>query len=297
MRKILEHFTGYLALERGLSENSTQAYYSDLDSFILYLEAKSFSSFEEVSRDHILDFLSECKDQGLESTTIARRLVALKVFFRYLLQEKELEQNVTDIMDSPKLWRILPEFMTGDEVSAFLKAFSAKSKDPLEFRNRCMMEMLYSCGLRVSEMANLKVGNIIFDENIIRVLGKGSKERIVPIGQTALQLIRKYMKDSRMQLLKDASVPYLFLSNNGKRLDRERIWMVVKEAARRAGITKDIHPHTLRHSFASHLLENGADLRAIQEMLGHADISTTQIYTHVSAKRLLSIHKKFHPRA
>ena len=297
MRKILEHFTGYLALERGLSENSTHAYYSDLDSFILYLQENRVFSFEEVTRDHVLDFLSLCKDQELESATIARRLVAIKVFFRYLLQEKVLEHNVTDIMDSPKLWRILPEFMTGDEVSAFLRAFSAKSKDPLEFRNRCMMEVLYSCGLRVSEMANLKLGNIVFDENILRVLGKGSKERIVPVGKIAMQFISKYLKDCRPQLLKNAAIPYLFLSNNGRKLDRERIWMVVKEAAVRAGISKDIHPHTLRHSFASHLLENGADLRAIQEMLGHADISTTQIYTHVSAKRLLSIHKKFHPRA
>lgn len=297
MKKILEHFIGYLALERGLSENSTQAYYSDLDSFTDHLQENHILTFPEVTRDHILEFLSRCKEEGMETATLARRLVSIKVFFRYLVQEKELKSNITDIMSSPKLWRILPDFLSGEEISRFLQAFSARSKDPLEFRNRCMMEILYSCGLRVSEMANLKLGDIVFDENIIRVLGKGSKERIVPIGKTALMLIQKYIRSIRPQLLKENSVPYLFLSNNGKKLDRERIWMVVKEAAKRANITKEVHPHTLRHSFASHLLENGADLRAIQEMLGHADISTTQIYTHISAKRLLSVHKKFHPRA
>lgn len=297
MKKILEHFTGYLALERGLARNTTEAYYSDLTEFTEFLEKNSISDFAHVTRENVLDFLQECKSSGMEVATIARKLVAIKVFFRYLLQERRLEANITDIMESPKLWRILPEFLSGDEVAGFLAAYSGKSKDPLEFRNRCMMETLYACGLRVSEMADLRTGSIHFDERIVRVLGKGNKERIVPIGKTALLFLKKYMEKIRPQLAKDPSVPYLFLSHNGRKLDRERIWMVVKEAAKRANIQKEVHPHTLRHSFASHLLENGADLRVIQEMLGHADISTTQIYTHVSAKRLLSIHKKFHPRA
>ncbi|MBO5760631.1 MAG: site-specific tyrosine recombinase XerD [Lentisphaeria bacterium] len=297
MKKILEHFIGFLALEKGLARNSTDAYYTDLADFITYLENSSIHSFADVTRDHILDFLEECKNQDMEVTTLARRLVAVKVFFRYLIQERYLDKNVTDIMESPKLWRVLPEFMSGDEVSRFLSAFHYRSKDPLEFRNRCMMEILYACGLRVSEMANLRLGNVSFDDNVLRVLGKGSKERVVPVGKMAVLCLQKYIHVIRPMLAKDTSCPYLFLSNNGRQLDREMIWMIVKEAARRAGIHKDIHPHTLRHSFASHLLENGADLRAIQEMLGHADISTTQIYTHVSAKRLLSVHKKFHPRA
>ncbi|MBO4304624.1 MAG: site-specific tyrosine recombinase XerD [Lentisphaeria bacterium] len=297
MRKILEHFIGYLALERGLARNSTEAYYNDLSDFITFLEQHGFHDFSSVKRDDILDFLARCKAQGMEVTTLARRLVAVKVFFRYLVQERHVQKNVTEIMESPKLWRILPEFMSGEEVGRFLAAFSGRSTDPLEFRNRCMMELLYASGLRVSEMANLRLGDVNFDDGILRVLGKGSKERIVPAGRTALEFLKRYLEEFRPLLAKDVSVPFVFLSNNGRKLDRERIWMVVKEAAKRANIRKDIHPHTLRHSFASHLLENGADLRVIQEMLGHADISTTQIYTHVSARALLAVHRKFHPRA
>jgi len=201
------------------------------------------------------------------------------------------------VMDSPKLWRILPEFMSAQEVEALLNAFSSSAKDPLEFRNRCILELMYACGLRVSETANLKIGDINFDENVVRAFGKGSKERIVPIGRTARELIKRYLENARPLLVKDNSETALFLSNHGRKLDRIRIWEVVKLAAERANIRKNIHPHTLRHSFASHMLENGADLRVIQEMLGHADISTTQIYTHVDQRRLLEVHRKFHPRA
>ena len=297
MERVLKHFLGYLALERGLAVNSTEAYRSDLQDFITFLREKQVANFMTVTRDMILDYLTDCKDRGMESATLARRLVAIKVFFRYLFQERIIAQDITDVMDSPKLWRILPEFISTQEVNALLNAFSDRAKDPLEFRNRCILELMYACGLRVSETADLKVGDINFDENVVRAFGKGSKERIVPIGRTARELITRYLETVRPVLLKDSSETALFLSNHGKKLDRIRIWGVVKLAAERADIHKNIHPHTLRHSFASHLLENGADLRVIQEMLGHADISTTQIYTHVDQRRLLSIHKKFHPRA
>ena len=297
MERVLKHFLGYAALERGLAVNSTHAYQSDLLDFIAFLKEKSISGFMAVTRDHILDYLSQCKDKGMESTTLARRLVAIKVFFRYLFQERIIAQDITDVMDSPKMWRILPEFMSTQEVNALLNAFSTQAKDPLEFRNRCILELMYACGLRVSETANLTVGNINFDENVVRAFGKGSKERIVPIGRTARELIKRYLENVRPLLVRDSSETALFLSNHGRKLDRIRIWGVVKQAADIANIHKNIHPHTLRHSFASHMLENGADLRVIQEMLGHADISTTQIYTHVDQQRLLSIHKKFHPRA
>ena len=250
-----------------------------------------------VTRDIILDYLGSCKDREMESATLARRLVAIKVFFRYLTQERIIAQDITDVMDSPKLWRILPDFMSPQEVDALLNAFPATVRDPLEFRNRCILELMYACGLRVSETANLSVGSLNFDENLIRAFGKGSKERIVPIGRTARELIKRYLETVRPLLVRDNSVTALFLSNHGRKMDRIRIWEVVKLAAERADIHKNIHPHTLRHSFASHMLENGADLRVIQEMLGHADISTTQIYTHVDQQRLLSVHKKFHPRA
>ena len=297
MERILKHFLGYAALERGLAVNSTEAYRSDLLDFIAFLQNSQVSNFMEVTRDTILDYLCRCKDKGMESTTLARRLVAIKVFFRYLFQERIIARDITDVMDSPKLWRILPEFMSAREVDALLNAFSARAKDPLEFRNRCILELMYACGLRVSETAGLTVGSINFDENVVRAFGKGSKERIVPIGRTARELVGRYLENVRPLLVRDASETALFLSNHGRKLDRIRIWGVVKQAAAIAGIHKNIHPHTLRHSFASHMLENGADLRVIQEMLGHADISTTQIYTHVDQRRLLEVHRKFHPRA
>ena len=297
MERILQHFLGYVSLERGLSVNSTGAYRSDLLDFIEFLKENNINGFLPVTRDTILDYLSSCKDKGMESATLARRLVAIKVFFRYLTQELIVPQDITDVMDSPKLWRILPEFMSPREVNALLNAFPANIKEPLNFRNRCILELMYACGLRVSETADLTVGNLNFDENVIRAFGKGSKERIIPIGRTARELIRRYLTSIRPLLAKDSTEVALFLSNHGNRLDRVRIWGVVKQAAAIADIRKNIHPHTLRHSFASHMLENGADLRVIQEMLGHADISTTQIYTHVDQRRLLSIHKQFHPRA
>ena len=297
MERILEHFLGYVSLERGLSVNSADAYKSDLLDFIDFLKQSNISGFPSVTRDTILDYLGLCKDKGMEPATLARRLVAIKVFFRYLSQERIVFSDITDVMDSPKLWRILPEFMSASEVNALLNAFSSSSKDPLVFRNRCILELMYACGLRVSETADLTTGSLNFDENVLRAYGKGSKERIVPIGRTAVSLLRRYLEEIRPLLLRDNSVTALFLSNHGRKMDRVRIWGVVKEAAAIAGIHKNIHPHTLRHSFASHLLENGADLRVIQEMLGHADISTTQIYTHVDQRRLLAVHKKFHPRA
>ena len=259
MERALEHFIGYLSLERGLVKNSVLAYRSDLSDFIAYLKARSISSYMAVTRDDIIDYLSDCKDRGMEVATLARRLVAIKVFFRYLFQERIIGADITDV--------------------------------------RCILEMMYACGLRVSETAGLKLGSLNFDEDIVRVFGKGSKERIVPMGRTAVGILRRYLEKSRPELISSPEEPMLFVSNRGKPLNRERIWAVVKDAAKIAGIKKNIHPHTLRHSFASHLLENGADLRIIQEMLGHADISTTQIYTHVDQQRLLSVHKKFHPRA
>ncbi|MFA7232026.1 MAG: site-specific tyrosine recombinase XerD [Victivallaceae bacterium] len=295
MEKQLEHFTGYIALERGLGSNTVSAYRADLQNFIEWLKKEKVADFGQVSREEILDYLSELKDEGLEPATLARRLVSIKMLFRFLFQEKLLAANVTDVMDSPKLWQLLPDFLSALEVEALLKAFPA-GKDPLIFRNRTILEVLYACGLRVSEAASLRLGSVNFDDEVVRVKGKGSKERLVPVGKTAIRFLNRYISEIRPQLVGNANEATLFLSKSGKQLDREWIWNIVKEAARLAGIHKNIHPHTLRHSFASHLLENGADLRVIQEMLGHSDISTTQIYTHVDQKRLLKVHKLFHPR-
>jgi len=297
MYAIIEHFKGFLALEKGLTSNSVDAYSSDLHNFILFLEELEITSFSQVERDHILEYLAQAKQQGYESSSIARRLVSIKVFFRYLFQEKFINIDITDVMDSPKLWRLLPDFLSISEIESMLNAFPLSAKDPLNFRNRTMLELMYACGLRVSEEANLKIENVLFEQALLRVTGKGNKERIIPVGTQALDLISRYLNEIRPQLSKKPNDSTIFLSIRGKPLNRERIWAIVKEAASKAGISKNIYPHTLRHSFASHLLENGADLRIIQEMLGHADISTTQVYTHINQKHLLDIHKNFHPRA
>lgn len=296
MYSTLEHFSGFLSMEKGLSPNSVSAYNSDLRDFTAFLTDANLSSFVGVTRDDILKYLGECKQRGMESSSLARRLVSIKVLFRYLFQEKIIKTDITDVMDSPKLWRLLPDFLSFDEIESMLKVFPETGKDPLVFRNRTLLEVMYACGLRVSEAANLRTDNILSDQSILRVTGKGDKERIIPIGRKALGLLERYVRDIRPQLVVSTTEPTVFLSKNGKPLNRERIWAIVKDAALRAGINKNIFPHTLRHSFASHLLENGADLRIIQEMLGHADISTTQIYTHVDQKRLLNVHKQFHPR-
>lgn len=297
MDKILQHFCGYLLMERGLSENSIAAYRSDLEDFSDWLKEQGKNSYSEVSRDDIIDFLGARKEQEMEPSSLARRLVAIKVFFRYLAQEKFIPDNITSVMDSLKLGRILPEFITAVEVDALMNVWSLEDRDFLAIRNRAILELMYACGLRVSEVAALNVSSVNLDDRVIRVVGKGSKERIVPVGHLALKALGRYLKEARPYLLKSPDEPTLFLSRLGRRLDRERIWGIIKETARLAGITKNVHPHTLRHSFASHLLENGADLRVIQEMLGHADIATTQIYTHIDQRRLLEVQRKFHPRA
>ena len=296
MRTALEQFLAYLALERALSRNTISAYNSDIESFIVWLENNDINSFENIRRTYIHDYLAELKDSGLETATLARRLVAIKMFFRFMFQEKIISKDITNVMDSPKLWQLLPDFLSSTEVDALINAFPRTGKDPLVFRNRTILEIMYACGLRVSETASLTLGSVKFDDETIRVRGKGNKERLVPIGKTALRVLDRYLTEIRPQLVKNQMEATLFLSRNGKKLDREWIWKIVKEATVLAGINKNIHPHTLRHSFASHLLENGADLRVIQEMLGHADISTTQIYTHVNQKQLLDVHHKFHPR-
>lgn len=299
MENEIEHFTGYLALEKGLSRNTVDAYRSDLADFMDFLGKRNIAEFKSVDRNFILDYLEHCADtMKLETSSIARRLVSIKVLFRYLFQEKLVPCDITEVMDSPKLWRLLPDYLSSGEIDALLKAYPDGGNDPITFRNRTILEVMYACGLRVSELTTLKINSILFDEEIVRVTGKGDKERIVPIGKPAQELVRQYLAEIRPLLLCDrAGEPALFISYRGYPLDRQKIWDVVKKAALLAGIRKNIHPHTLRHSFASHLLENGADLRIIQEMLGHADISTTQIYTHIDRKKLLDVHKRFHPRS
>ncbi len=293
-----KEFLRYLAVERGLSVNTVEAYGRDLADFADFLGEKGVASFRAANREAIVDYLDNVHtERVMEPATQARRLVAIKMLYRHLMEEGLLTLDPAAVLDSPKLWRILPDSLNEDEVDAFLDAYSDDGSDVLEFRNRTMLELLYASGLRVSELTRLSLTAPDFENRLLRVTGKGEKTRIVPAAETAFDLLNRYLREVRPVLAeKNPRSPYIFLSRSSKKLDRERIWSIVKEAAARAGITKNIHPHTLRHSFATHLLANGADLRVIQEMLGHADIGTTEIYTHIDSNRLQNIHKKFHPR-
>lgn len=293
----IRQFKGYIAIERGLSGNTSDAYQSDLEDFAKFLIESGISRYEDVEREDIEEYLFHCRERGFEASTMARRLVCLKVFFGYLFQDKIIPVNILEVMDAPKIWRTLPDALTPAEIERMLAIYPVNAQDELSIRNRAILEVMYACGLRVSETVTLTTSAINKDDCIVRIRGKGSKERLIPIGHHAMLAIDRYLTKVRPLHKKNAEVSALFLSYRGKPLDRERIWSIVKETAKLAGITKEIHPHTFRHSFATHLLENGADLRMIQEMLGHSDISTTQIYTHVDSRKLLSIHKKFHPRA
>ena len=297
MERYLKYFIEHLKVERGLSRNTVVAYRNDLCSLGDFLSDNGVNKWEVATRDDLLDYLDFQRKQGLEESSIARSLAAMKVFFRYLYAEKFSSVDPTAAMDSPRLWRILPDMLSIRETERLLKAFPENSGEALTIRNRAIIELMYASGLRVSETVDLKLADIDFDSGMLRVVGKGSKERLVPVAAAVLALLRKYISVSRTELTAKIPLsPYLFVSRTGRRLDRERIWAIIKEAALIAGINKEIHPHTLRHSFATHLLENGADLRAIQEMLGHSDISTTELYTHVDKSRLLAVHRKFHPR-
>lgn len=295
LRECYSDFIGHLRLERGLSLRTAKAYGADIELFIEYLEALDVDEWEEVTRDNIQEFLEEDRRKGMELTTLARRLVSIKVFFRYLVEEQIVKNDITDIMEGRRTRLLLPDFLTEVEVDRLLAAFTGE--DELAVRNRAILEVLYASGLRASEITQLRLDKVYFEEGYLRIIGKRDKERVVPFGREAAENMKKYLEVSRPKLDKNGRALEFFLSRTGRALTRERIWMIVKEAARLAGIEKEIHPHTLRHSFATHLLSHDADLRVIQEMLGHTDISTTQIYTHTDASRLADAHKQFHPRA
>ena len=294
MEFLLDQFIGYATLERGLAENTIRAYLHDLREFTAFTREAGIQTPGDVTAHTVLDFLELSQKKGLVAASLARRLVAVKMFFRYLLRERLVPVDVTNTIEGPRLWRLLPGFLSIDEVGKLLQAFTGK--DLLTRRNRAIIEIFYASGLRASEVANLNLHSLNLESGFLRVVGKGNKERMVPLGRPALKVLRAYLAEVRPRLDKSGEGKEVFLSRNGLILTRMMIWHIVKEAARRAGIAKNVYPHMIRHSFASHLLAGGADLRVIQEMLGHADISTTQIYTHVDSNRLAAVHRQFHPR-
>lgn len=252
------------------------------------------SKLNNIEIEHIRSYLANCYRQGVSTRSNARRISALRSFFKFLLVEKLITKNPTELLDLPKPGHTLPKVLTVPEVSRLLAGNSSPS--PLDLRNLAMLHLLYASGLRVSELVNLPVSGLNLTASYVRVLGKGSKERIIPFGEQAAEKITNYLKDGRPVLLKGRSSDFFFVTNRAKPMTRLRFWQIIQETVFSAEIRKKISPHTLRHSFATHLLENGADLRSVQLMLGHSDISTTQIYTHVDSGRLKSIHQKFHPR-
>ncbi len=295
MNAFLESFLDYISLERGLSINTRKAYADDIGQFLSYLDQKGVTSLNQVSRKQVLDHLMAMKARGMSTNSISRHLVSIKVFFRYLQQEGLLDKNVTDTMDSPKLWKILPDTLSEKEVELLLAA--PDERKPLGIRDRAILELFYASGLRVSELANLQLSSLRLDDGYLRVIGKGRKERVIPVAKDSADILRRYLEEVRPLLCDNPHLQNVFVSKRETALCRQRLWQIIKQHAKNAGIMKNVTPHTLRHSFASHLLQNGAPLRVIQEMLGHADIATTQIYTHVDPNRLKSIHQQFHPRA
>jgi len=295
MKDLIEEFLNYLVVERGLSDNTISAYRSDLYKYADFLESKKKRlHLNEVERNDIRDYMIFQKEHALSSNSISRSLVAIKVLHRFLLREKYIKEDITSVLDSPKLWKHLPETLSLPEIEEIIKKPNARNW--LGLRDKAVLELMYATGLRVSEIVNLSIDNVNLEVGFLRCTGKGNKERIVPVGRQAQNAIEKYLLKSRIRLKKPGSPNTLFLSRLGKKISRQSFWKMIKKYAMLAGIKKDITPHTLRHSFATHLLERGADLRVVQEMLGHADISTTQIYTHINKERLKSIHHKFHPR-
>lgn len=290
--QLLDQFINQLKVERGLATNTILAYNHDLIKFFDFLKQRGVSPIQ-ISQEDLLSFIAEKKTQ-LSPRSLARCLVSIRMFYRYLVSEGKIDSNPGRLMGIPKMYQHLPDVLSRDEMEALL--LQPDTHTILGKRDKAILEILYATGLRVTELIGLKMTNINLETGYIRTIGKGSKERIVPMGTKAIDSLKEYLKNGRPSFLKKGKFPYLFLNSRGMPMTRQGLWKIIKNYALKAGITKTVTPHTVRHSFATHLLEGGADLRSVQIMLGHSDISTTQIYTHVARERLKEIHEKYHPR-
>jgi integrase/recombinase XerD len=291
---LTDRYVNYLVFEKGLSEKTVESYSSDLARYLEFLEQKGVEKIADADTPLILKHLIALRDAGLGSKSCARHLIALRGFYKFLVQEKIIQYDPARLIDLPKSGLKLPDVLTVAEINLLLNL--PDTGKPSGKRNTAMIELLYAAGLRVSELVNLKFLDVNLEACFVKVLGKGSKERVVPIGSCAKEKIDDYINTARPLLLKSRVSRYLFVARAGKPMTRQGFWKLLKQCARQAGIKKKITPHSLRHSFASHLIEGGADLRAVQVMLGHVDISTTQIYTHIAREHLRQMHKKYHPR-
>ena len=293
MSNYLPRFVNYLRVERGLSPRTVEAYRRDVGKFLQHCQARRLEP-TRIERAQLVDFLGQLYKQGLDARTVARQLVSLRVFYRFLLQEEAVAADPTAEVASPRVWKRLPGYLTLEEVERLLR--QPDRRTPAGLRDAAMLELLYATGLRVSELVGLEVSDLQLEMGTVRCLGKGSKERVVPVGREAVNALREYLAAGRAKLARRPSSA-LFVSQRGRALTRHGFWKILRAYGRQAAIRSRLTPHRLRHSFATHLLERGADLRSVQLLLGHADISTTQIYTHVAQERLKQVYRAHHPRA
>lgn len=294
MQVYLETFIDYLRVEKGLAVNSIYSYSKDLEKYANHFKDKGIEDPKKITRKDITDFLFILR-KCISVNSIARILSTVKSFHKFLVREKITPSDPADLIEAPKLEKKIPNFLSVDEVTRALKVPNLKK--PQGIRERAILEVMYAAGLRVSELVKLRMSDINLDVGFIKCKGKGAKERIVPLGKIAQNFLQKYLDEARPKFLSKKESIYIFLAQGARPISRQSVWKMIKKIVRKAGIKKKVSPHTFRHSFATHLLEGGADLRSVQEMLGHASITTTQIYTHINQKRLKSIHSKFHPRA
>jgi integrase/recombinase XerD len=287
-------FLNCLRVEKGLSDNTIQAYRRDIAKFAAFAATRHLG-VKEVRRGDVVDFLGTLYRKGLDSRSVARHLVTIRHFFRFALMEGYVQEDPAATIESPRFRQSLPEFLSVEEVDRLLR--QPDTTAIVGMRDRAMIELMYSCGLRVSELCGLRVADLQAEAGCLRCIGKGDKERLVPVGRQALEAVQRYLRASRPKLLRQDSSPHLFLNQKGRTVGRITFWKTLGEYGRKAGLRKALTPHMLRHSFATHLLDRGADLRSVQMMLGHSDISTTQIYTHVVEERLKQVYKAHHPRA
>jgi integrase/recombinase XerD len=291
----LEQFRDYLALEAGNSGNTVESYVRDIRRLVAYAASKGAARPDEITAPRLREFVYELKDLGLAPATIRRQISAVRTYYRFLVGEGRATRDPSERLESPRQWRRLPTVLTVAEVERLLEA--PNTDEPLAIRDRALLELAYATGARVSELVGLTLHDILYEDGLARVFGKGAKERMVPVGRRALGAVALYVREIRPRFDRGQARGGLFLNARGTPLSRVAAWTIIRRAARQAGLAKRVTPHTLRHTFATHLLEGGADLRAVQEMLGHVDLSTTQLYTHVDREYLRTVHKSFHPRA
>lgn len=294
MYQYIDEYINFLAIEKGLALNTLEAYSRDLNRYSEFMEVRGKREIVEIKSDDIIMYLGNLRNNGLTANSVNRALAAMRGFYKYLIREGVIEENPVASIELGKIWMRLPDTLSRDEMNILLE--QPETDTPLGMRDKAMLELLYATGIRVSELITLTMNSINWQVGYLVVVGKGSKERIVPIGQSALDVLNNYMEQARPLLLRGRMTGTLFVNRSGSGLTRQGFWKIIKKYATKAGLAKKVYPHTFRHSFATHLLEGGADLRSVQVMLGHSDIATTQIYTHVTRERLKDIHKRYHPR-